>query len=90
MSTTTHRETASFPIESGVTRFNILEKFDLATREIEERAKEQNDATILWDMLRLEYQEEDRDDISSIGGEVMHASTWPARVVVTVPVVVTT
>lgn len=89
MTTSTHREIATFPIEAGATRFNILEGFDTATREIEERAKEQNDATVLWDMLRVEYREEERDETHNIVGDVAYESTWPAAVVVTVPVVVT-
>lgn len=89
MSTSTHRETASFAIAGGTDRRRLVQQFDEALGDIERRVMA-NDTTVLWDMLRVEYHEEERDEVSSITGDVAHESTWPARIVVTVPIVVTT
>lgn len=89
MSTTTHRETASFEIAAGTNRRRLVQQFDEALGDIEIRVMA-NDTEVLWDMLRVEYHQEERDEARNIAGDVAFESTWPARVVVTVPVVVTT
>ncbi len=88
MKTSTHRETASFTIEAGATRQKLISSFADATLDLENRAKEQGNASILWDMLIVAYEPEERDEVHSITGSVASESTWPARVVLTVPLVV--
>lgn len=88
MTTSTHREAASFPIEPGASRDDLVNGFMEATREIQTRATDQN-ATVLWDMARFEYVEEERDEAWNIVGDVAYQSTWPARLIVSAPVVVT-